>query len=1089
MIKHLLLISALLFTGFSYAQKKKKSSVEQPKTQLEEAKLSGLKFRSVGPALTSGRISDIAVNPNNFSEYYVASASGGVWKTTNAGNTFKPIFDDQGSYSIGCVTMDPGNPNVIWVGTGENNGQRSVAYGDGVYKSIDGGKSWEHMGLKNSEHIGNILVNPYDSKTVFVSAIGPLWSAGDDRGLYKTTDGGKTWRNVLSIDQYTGVNEVRIDPSNPDVMYASAFQRARHVYTYLGGGPGSGIYKSKDGGETWNKINKGLPEVDLGRIGLAISPADPEIIYAIVEAADGKGGVFASTNRGASWERRGKYSTSGNYYQEIVPDPVDPNTIYAMDTWMHVSRDGGRSFQKVGEDAKHVDNHCLWINPNNTAHLLAGCDGGIYETWDGGRNWDYKQNLPVTQFYKVALDNAEPFYNIYGGTQDNFSQAGPSRTISGNGPNNFDWIITHGGDGFESQVDPGNPDIVYAQSQYGVLVRFDKKSGEEKGIQPKERKGENAYRWNWDAPLAVSNHQPTRLYFAANKLFKSDDRGDSWQVISEDLTRQLDRNKLPIMGKIWSVDAVAKNQSTSPYGTIVAFSESPLNENLLFVGTDDGLVQITEDGGKSWTKIDNIPGVPSRTYVNALFASKHDENVVYACFNHHKYGDFKPYVFRSADKGKTWTSISSNLPKRGSTYSFEEDFVDPNLIFVGTEFGVFFSDTRGKEWKQIKAGVPTIAVRDLAIHPKHTDLVLGTFGRGFYVLDDYSSLRNISATLTKEANLYSVRDALSFEASYPLGLPMKSFQGDNFFIGENLGAEAIFTWYLKEDIKTKKEFRKEVEKETTNDTYPTYDELKAEATETGTTLLFTVKNSEGEIVRKLFSKPKAGLKRMNWDLRYAPKGPVDLSKPSFYNPWADKNEGTLVPPGDYSVTLSKLTNGEEAQLADPVKFKIIALNKATFSAEDKVALAEFQDKVRQLNGRLGSAGKAISDLKKELRHMKVAINETPTSQAELVKEYDAINATIREIQIVLNGDGIAGKLDIGRPPSVNDRVGYLEYEQGHSTAKPTQTHLDSYAIAKEEFEPAYEKLKNLLDVRVEAFRKKLKESGAPYTPGNLYFLD
>lgn len=1090
-----LIVICLILTSFiSFGQRKKKSAgTDQPKTPLENLDISGLKFRSIGPALTSGRISDIAINPDNFSEYYVASASGGVWKTVNSGNTFDPIFDDQGSYSIGCVTMDPSNSNVIWIGTGENNNQRSVAYGDGVYKSLDGGKSWEHTGLKNSEHIGNIVVDPRSSDVVYVSAIGPLWSAGGDRGIFKSTDGGISWDNILSIDEHTGVNEVRIDPRNPDILYATAHQRRRHVFTYLGGGPGSGIYKSEDAGNTWNKINKGLPEVDLGRIGLAISPADPEYIYAIVEAAHNEGGVYLSTNRGALWEKRGKYSTSGNYYQEIVADPVNPQKVYAMDTWMHVSEDGGRTFTKVGEVSKHVDNHSLWINPNNTKHLLAGCDGGIYETWDEGKNWIFKANLPVIQFYKVAVDNAEPFYNIYGGTQDNFSLVGPSRTVSGNGPNNFDWAITHGGDGFESQVDPGNPDIVYAQSQYGVLVRYDKKSGEEIGIQPKERKGENAYRWNWDAPLAVSNHQDSRLYFAANKLFKSDDRGDSWQVISDDLTRNLDRNKLEVMGRIWSVDAVMKNQSTSPYGTIVAFSESPLDENLLYVGTDDGLVQVTQNGGNTWTKIDNIPGVPNRTYINAIFASKHDKNVVYACFNHHKYGDFKPYVFVSRDMGKTWASISSNLPARGSVYALEEDYKNPNLLFVGTEFGCFFSDSQGKEWKQLKAGLPTIAVRDLVIHPKHDDLILGTFGRGFYVLDDYSPLRNISSKLNSEAALFEVRDALVFEPSYPLGLPFKSFQGDDFYIGENLGAEAIFTWYLKEAITSKKDQRKKTEKENrnngSNNNYPTYDQLAAEATETAPSLIFTIKNSNGSIVRKLFADTKAGLKRINWDLKYSAQGAVDLSKPAFYNPWASKNEGTLVPPGIYSVALSKIVNGEETQLSNPVSFTLKALNNTVLPASDRAALAEFQEKVKKLNGRLEGAQKTIGELKQEMKYMEVAIKETPTNQQDLLSDYSAIAEGLRQIELLLNGDPIASKLDLGRPPSISTRVGDLNYEQGHSTSNPTKTHQDSYQIASEEFEQAYSQLKSLLSNQVEAFRKKLKSSGAPYTPGNLNFLD
>ena len=503
MKRYILLIALIIFSANTYPQKKKK----QKENPLDKISVNALKWRSVGPALTSGRVSDLAINPDNPFEYYVAIASGGVWKTSNWGVDYTPIFDGQSSYSIGCITIDPNNTNVIWVGTGENNNQRSVAYGDGVYKSVDGGESWKNMGLKNSEHIGNIIVHPENSDVVYVSAYGPLWSKGGDRGIYMTEDGGKTWNNILFIDEHTGFNEIHMDPRNPDVLYAASHQRRRHVYTYVGGGPGSGLHKSTDGGKTWKEINKGLPGVEIGRIGMDISDANPEIIYAIVEAAERKGGFYKSTNRGETWVKQSGKVTSGNYYQEIFADPVDEDVVYIMDTWMSVTHDGGKSFKNVGEDYKHVDNHAMWINPNNNSHWLVGCDGGIYETFDKGKKWDFKKNLPVTQFYKVAVDNAEPFYNIYGGTQDNFSIGGPSRVNNSHGISNQDWFITHGGDGFESQIDPENPNIVYAQSQYGWLVRYDKLSGEEVGIKPIARKGELDYKWNWDAPLAVSQSQ------------------------------------------------------------------------------------------------------------------------------------------------------------------------------------------------------------------------------------------------------------------------------------------------------------------------------------------------------------------------------------------------------------------------------------------------------------------------------------------------------------------------------------------------------------------------------------------------------
>ncbi len=1082
----ILLLATVCCLGLS-ANAQRNKQTAPAKHYLEDVSLSGLKFRNIGPAVTSGRISDFAVNPNNPSEYYVATSSGGVWKTSNAGNTYEPLFDSQGSYSIGMVTIDPGNPSTIWVGTGENNNQRSVAFGDGVYKSMDAGASWEKVGLENSEHIGKIIVHPDNSDVVYVAAIGPLWSAGGDRGVYKTTDGGKTWNQVLSIDEHTGINDIEMDPRNPQVLYASAFQRRRHVFTYISGGPGSAIYKSTDGGATWDKSQKGLPDVDLGRIDIEISPADPEIIYAIVEAAQGKGGFFKSTDRGASWKKQSGHTSSGNYYVEIFADPIDPDKVYSMDTWMYVTEDGGKSFRVLGEDYKHVDNHVMWINPANTNHLLVGCDGGIYETWDMGAHWDFKENLPVTQFYKVALDNDAPFYNVYGGTQDNFSLGGPSRTTSQNGISNDQWFITHGGDGFESQVDPDNPDIVYAQSQYGVLVRYDRKSGEEKGIQPKERKGENSYRWNWDAPLAVSAHQPGRLYFAANKVFRSDDRGNSWEVISDDLSRQINRNELEVMGRVWSVDAVAKNGGVSPYGAVVAFSESPLDGNLLVAGTDDGLIQITEDGGESWRSVGSFSGVPSRTYVNAVLTSNHDQNVIYAVFNNHKNGDFKPYVFVSKDKGTSWTNITNNLPEKGSTYTIAEDHVEANLLFAGTEYGVFFSNNKGGNWKQLKAGVPTIAIRDLAIQQRENDLVMASFGRGFFVLDDYSALRELSSdNLAADGKLYPVRDALLFERSTPYGLPAQSFQGDNFYMGDNLGPAAIFTYSIGEDLKKANDQRLDKEKETRksggDNSYPSYDELKAEEMEADPYLLFTVVNSTGEVVRKLTTKPAKGVNRIEWDLRYASKEPISLTPPPFYNPFGGNNEGTLVAPGKYSVTLAKVLDGTVTMLDGPVDFELVPLNNTVLPAADRAELVAFQSAVNELSGRVSATNQRMRELSNQMRHMKEAIILAPANQSEMSALFEQLESSTYELRSRLLGDGVANRLDIEGPPSVANRVGFLVYEQSNSTSEPTSTHRSSFAIASEEFEEIEEEFNQLLDNTYTALQNKLKESGAPYTP-------
>jgi photosystem II stability/assembly factor-like uncharacterized protein len=643
------IISAFLFINVSlYAQKNKINTSEKESTESATQKIiSGFSFREIGPAITSGRISDLAVNPHNYSEWYIAAASGGVWKTENAGTTFKPIFDGQTSFSIGCIAIDPNNTHTVWVGTGENNNQRSVAYGDGIYKSEDNGKTWKNMGLRNSEHIGMIAIDPNHSNIVYVAAYGPLWSSGGERGIYKTIDGGQTWNRVLNVSENTGFNEIHIDPKNANVIYATAHQRRRHEWTYISGGPESALYKSVDQGITWNKLENGLPKGDIGRIAMIISPIQSDIVYVMIEANEDKGGVYVSTNRGASFEKRSGHYTAGNYYMELIPDPVDIDKVYSMDTWGMMSLDGGKTFISMGEKNKHVDNHALWINPKNTKHKLMGCDGGLYETWDDCKTWHYKANLPITQFYRVSVDNALPFYNIYGGTQDNNTLGGPSRTISASGIHNMDWFVTVGGDGFKSVIDPKDPNIVYSQWQYGGLVRFNKKTGEALDIKPQEKPGEAAYRFNWDAPLHLSYHNNSTLYFAAQKLFKSNDRGNTWQVISPDLSRGIDRNKLAVMGKVWSMDAVAKNQSTSIYGNITAFSESPINPNILYVGTDDGLIQVSEDGGKNWTKYSSFTCVPNQVLVQNIVASKHQENVVYVVFNNHRNGDFKPYLLRS----------------------------------------------------------------------------------------------------------------------------------------------------------------------------------------------------------------------------------------------------------------------------------------------------------------------------------------------------------------------------------------------------------------------------------------------------------
>lgn len=1080
-----------IFSLSLIAQKKStKPEVKEEKKELLNSDLfSSLQFRSVGPAITSGRIADLAVNPNNCQEYYVAAAAGGVWKTTNSGITFSPVFDGEGSYSIGCIAIDPNNTNTVWVGSGENNNQRSVSYGDGLYKSEDGGKSWKNVGLKNSEHIGRIAIDPTNADVVYVAAYGPLWSSGGDRGIYKTTDGGKTWKQVLKVSENTGFNEVMVDPRYPNIVYAAAHQRQRKVFTYIGGGPETALYKSTDSGATWNKMMAGLPSGDIGRIGLNYSPINPDVLYAVVEANEGKGGIFKSIDRGASWEKQSSYSTSGNYYQKIFCDPKDVNKVFVINSYMVVSKDGGKTTSNLGEKSKHIDNHVIWIDPSNTNHYLVGCDGGLYESYDAAENWLFKPNLPVTQFYKAATDNASPFYHIHGGTQDNFSIGGPSRTLSENGIFNSDWYFTSLGDGFESQADQSNPDIIYAQAQYGALSRYDRKSGERLFIQPQERAGEAAYRWNWDAPLVISRFENKRIYIAANKVFRSDDRGNTWSVISEDLTRQLDRNKLPVMGKVWSMDAIAKNQSTDIYGNICALAESPLDENILYAGTDDGLIQVTTNGGKTWTKIDNIPGVPERTYVNQILPSQHDKNVAYVTFNHHRYGDFHPYVYKTTDAGKTWKAIQHNLPERGSAYTIAEDHVNANLLFVGTEFGVFTSVDGGEKWYQLKGGLPTIAVRDIDIQRRENDLILATFGRGFYVLDDYSVLRNIKKEdLEKPAIIFPVKDALMYVQSMPLGVRGKGFQGESFFTTPNPKPGAVFTYYLKEDIKTIKEKRQDAEKEKIKKgeavAYPSIDSLRLEDQQPSPHLLFTVTDENGNIIRRIKTAAKKGLKRISWDFRTSGFGPVDLTPFDESFVFSSPDQGYMVLPGNYKVSLSKFEDGKYAELVAPQTFKTVALNAATLPAADKKAVDEFSKKVGELSRIAAAADMYRGELQNKLRYIKQAIIETPKLPLDATQGITSIEKKLSDINKQLNGDFTLARREFEVPPSINGRIGYIVGALWNTTSAPTQTQLTAYEIASKEFTPVYNELKLVAD-EMKRLEDLLEKNGAPATPGRL----
>ena len=948
---------------------------------LDAQRLSALTFRNLGPTLHTGRIQDVAIDPNHPSVWYVASAFGGLWKTVNRGITFEPLTNGIDAFTLCCVVVDPKDSNVVWVGSGENTSQRSAHFGDGVYKSTDAGRTFQNVGLKTSEHIGKIVIDPRSSNVVWVASQGPLFSAGGERSLYKTTDGGRSWTASLTIDADTGVSDVALDPKNPDIVYAGAYPRRRAVGQMVGGGPSGGIFKSTNGGRTWTKLTNGLPKHDIGRVSLAADPKHPGRVYANVSSVPIERGFYVSNDQGASWTRlndSGTVASTPAYYSEFFLDPTRADTIWVTSTPLQWSRDAGKTFTAVPDMAAmgpgdagvdrspsgapnqyvHVDFHDVEFDPQDPNHILVASDGGLYETYDAnqlgegrGAHWRFFTNLPITQFYRVSVDSARPFYHVCGGSQDNFSVCGPSRTNYLFGIKATDWYSVGSGDGFQTRSDPTDPDIVYGESQDGNLVRNDLRtgvsrrlragagSGGEREEEEEERESQDPTeeltqesgppaldpacaalpqagrpgrggresapatapagepdRPNWDAPYIVSPHSPTRLYWGSQYLYRSDDRGDHWTRVSPDLTRELDWRTLPIMGRVWPLNgcAVELHTSTTALSNIVSLDESPLLEGLIYAGTDDGLLQVTEDGGKHWRRVEEFPNVPKWTYLSDVFASPRDANVVFVALNNWQRGDYQPYLLRSDDRGRTFTSIASNLPDRHDVWSVIQDHLDGDLLFAGTEFGVFTSVDAGRHWVQLQGGLPPAQVRDMAIQPRESDLVLGTFGRGFWVLDDYSPLREVTAeTLAQAAQLYPLRDP------YLMTMTGERQAPEPIWVAPNPPAGAVFTYSVGAG-------------------WPS-----------DARLVLTIADETGRPIHRLTLPTRAGLARVAWNLRADRNSVAELGGAAQTGqrggpgaagvepgqrgggPRGGRGGGVeLVGPGYYTATLGKLTGGE-----------------------------------------------------------------------------------------------------------------------------------------------------------------------------------
>jgi photosystem II stability/assembly factor-like uncharacterized protein len=1122
----LVFILAVIFsTNSLFAQKAKKE-----KSNIKTA-LNGFKFRSIGPAFMSGRIADIAIDPKNENTWYVAVGSGGLWKTVNAGTTWIPLTENQSFYSTGCVTIDPNNNSTIWLGTGENVGGRHVGIGHGIFKSDDAGISWKQMGLKQSEHISKIIVHPTNPNTVWVAAQGPLWSSGGERGLYKTVDGGKTWVNTLEINEWTGVTDLVIHPKNPNILYAASWQRHRNVAAFMGGGPGTSIYKSKDGGETWFKIDKGLPNSNLGKIGLAISPIKPDVIYAAVEMERKKGAFFKSENSGGNWNKMSETVSGGtgpHYYQELYASPHVFDKVYLANVRVLVSENGGKDFYTMKEKRKHSDNHAMVFKKNDPNYILVGTDGGIYETFDDTENWKFVNNLPITQFYKLAVDDTKPFYNIYGGTQDNNTQGGPSRTFKSNGITNSDWYVVLGGDGHQPATEPGNPNIIYSQSQEGYLHRIDMTNGEAVNIRPQERIDEPYERFNWDSPVLVSHKDPKTIYFGSQRVWKSEDRGDSWTPISGDLTKNEERMELPIMGKTQSFDNGWDVYAMSTYNTITSLAESKINENIIYVGTDDGIIQQTKNGGASWNKktVDIFPNTPKSAFINDIKADLFDENTAYVALDNHKFGDYNPYLFKTTNGGEKWVSITEGIPKGTLVWRIVQDHKNPNLLFLGTEYGVYISINQGEKWHKFSNGLPTIPVRDLVIQKREDDLVIATFGRSFYVLDDYSPLREISEDAIKnDAILFSPRKGLQYQQMYG----GTSSSGSSNYIANNPKYGTTISYYLKDGFTSLKSKRvqietavkieswvieelsksgynieslintdaKELEKNTNLDLetinknkeilskqkdnkdaiqFPGWNALDKEINELKPEIILIIKNSKGEIIDQLSSPVKKGMNRVNWDLSKKLTTTVDAnsSKDRQY----DRSIKIKADTGSYEVSLHKRIDDNLIFLAGPRSFKIEQIRKNTLKnpIQNKHKsyynnLVELTKKVYLYEHKFNKANKKVNTFRNNLKYIK-------SEKIEITKAVYELVDMMKELEHEMSGSDAKAEIGEKDIKSLNSRLYNARGGWRPNSYGPTKLHMESFEMAKNMFENINLTLYKYLEL-INILNTKFNNSGAP----------
>ncbi len=1018
------LCMALALSLFLGAKKAKK----EPEPLLKESVLEGLNWRCIGPSNMGGRIDDFAVVERNPKVIYAGTASGGVWKTINNGVTWEPIFDDQTTSTIGDVDVAPSNPGIIWVGTGEPNNRQSSSWGDGVYKSTDGGRTWTNMGLGDTHHIGRIVIHPTNPDIVYVAALGHLWGPNKERGLYRTMDGGKTWTNTKFIDENTGFVDVALDHESPNVLYAAAYQRRRRGWGFNGGGPGSGLYRTTDGGQTWNLLTNGLPSGNMGRIGIDIYRSSPNIVYAVIEHKDG--GVFRSEDKGLTWEKMSSTNPRPMYYSQIRIDPNNDQRIWVLGASMYVSEDGGKSFSTNYVRGVHGDHHAMWINPSDSNHMVLGSDGGIYFSYDRGKTWDFINTLPLGQFYEIGFDFRNPYY-VYGGLQDNGSWGGPSSTLNRLGVSNEDWVRIGGGDGFYTQVDPQDYNTIYAESQNGRLFRFDVRSGESKSIRPEPNDEKERYRYNWNSPILISPHDSKTIYYGGNKLFKSKDRGDTWEA-SIDLTTQQDREKLPLMGVLPGEETLSRHDGIAYYGDITTISESPLKEGLIYVGTDDGNLQVTQDGGKTWKNvIGKVPRMPKYTYVTRAVASRFKEGTAYATFDGHRNDDFKAYVFMTTDYGESWKNISSNLPEGGIVNIIREHHRNPNLLFVGTERGAYFSIDRGMNWVKFKGNFPTVPVDDIAIHPRENDLIFATHGRSVWILDDITPLEQLTKdTLASSAYLFDVRKAAIFNP-----YNHKGNLGHKFYVARNPGFGAIISYYLKEEAK---------------------EDVK-----------IAIQDSQGQEIRELKGQKSAGINRLAWDLRYAPpEAPSGERISRYFRP-----RGPFALPGEYKVTLK--TTGQEMTKT----IKVEGDSRIDISFEDRKAQHDALMNIYKLQPAISAASRASDSIRREIQKQAIALKEIPDVPAAIHESIKAISKEMDDIRLKLMGDPRLGWM--GMRFSVRGRLRMVGRDIERYTGAPTENQVKLIKKDSDELKTLIGRINKIIEEDIPKLNELMNKSNIP----------